>query len=70
MILRYWTEAEQARGEVLVVYRVAKDDSCQVAWIDALANTDAIAIARKIADRDRKLFALRTRQEPTPTNGA
>lgn len=54
VILRYWTEAQRTRGEVLVVYRVAKDDTCQVAWIDALANPDAIAIARKIADTTAK----------------
>lgn len=37
-------------GEVLVVTRVVPGETCQVAWIDALANADAEEKARKAAD--------------------
>lgn len=37
-------------GEVLVVTRIEPGATCQVAWIDALANADANALARQAAD--------------------
>ncbi len=55
-ILRYFTLAGGRQGEVLVVTRVASGQSCHVAHIDALANPDAIAIARQIADTTARRF--------------
>jgi hypothetical protein len=49
-IVRYFTKDATGTGEVLVVMRVADDDVCHVAYVDALANLDAMVLARKIAD--------------------
>jgi hypothetical protein len=55
-ILRYYTEREGQRGQVLVVSKVSATETCQIAWIDALANVDAIELARKIADAEGRSF--------------
>lgn len=44
------TTAETKPGEVLVVTRVAPGATCQMAYIDALANPEAEALARSAAD--------------------
>jgi hypothetical protein len=49
-IVRYFTQDGSGAGEVLVVTRVTEREACQVAYVDALANADAIVLARKIAD--------------------
>lgn len=49
-IVRYFTQGEGGQGEVLVVMRVTERDACHVAYVDALANADAIVLARKLAD--------------------
>ena len=50
-IVRYFTEgADGGTGEVLVVTRVTDRETCHVAYVDALANADAIVLARKLAD--------------------
>lgn len=56
MIVRYFTKQAGRTGEVLVVSRVAGAESCHIAYIDALANADAIVIARKIADEQARTF--------------
>lgn len=61
-IVRYFTQAGNTRGEVVVVTRVSEEESCQVARIDALANPDAMVMARAIADRQARGFDCR--QEP------
>jgi hypothetical protein len=61
-IVRYFTQDVRGRGEVVVVTRVADGESCQVARIDALANPEAMVIAREIADRKARTFDCR--QEP------
>lgn len=53
-IVRYFTQDAAGAGEVLVVTRVTEREACQVAYIDALANADAIVLARKVADRVAK----------------
>jgi hypothetical protein len=62
-IVRYFTSNGTARGEVLVVTRVSEGEACHVAYIDALANADAIVIARHIADERARTFSCD--QEPT-----
>lgn len=59
-ILRYFTWKDERRGEVLVVTRVVAGQSCHVAYIDALANPDAIAIARQVADTTARRFDCKT----------
>lgn len=49
-IVRYFTESPAGAGEVLVVTRVTDRETCHVAYVDALANLDAIVLARKLAD--------------------
>jgi hypothetical protein len=53
-IVRYFTHDATGAGEVLVVTRVTDREACHVAWIDALANVDAIVLARKLADTDAR----------------
>jgi len=49
-IVRYFTQSAARTGEVLVVTRVTDREACHVAYVDALANVDAIKLARKLAD--------------------
>lgn len=56
MIVRYFTHSGSKRGEVLVVTRVSDEDVCHVAYIDAIANPNAIALARQIADERARQF--------------
>lgn len=55
-IQRYYTKTDKASGEVIVVTRVTDQEDCHVAHIDALANSDAIALARKVADEEARAF--------------
>ncbi len=56
MIVRYVTAREAERGQVLVVSKVSPVENCQVAYIDAVANADAMAVARRVADTVAKSF--------------
>jgi len=49
-------ETEGPDGQVLVVTRVSPGATCQVAYVDALANPDAEALARKAADEKAMAF--------------
>jgi hypothetical protein len=54
--VRYHTVRDGAKGEVLVITKIGETDSCHVAYIDALANAEAMALARAWADSEaRKL---------------
>lgn len=55
-IVRFFTQSLAGRGEVVIVTKIGDTDSCQVAWIDALANRDAMVLARTIADRQARSF--------------
>ncbi len=55
-IVRYFTRDQTHSGEVVIVTRVTETESCQVARIDALANKDAMVLARTIADRQARTF--------------
>jgi hypothetical protein len=61
-IVRFHTSREGRKGDVLVVSKVAEHETCHVAYVDALANADAIALARSIADERARSFDCR--QEP------
>jgi len=63
IIVRFHTANDGRRGDVLVVSKVSARETCHVAYIDALANADAIALARKIADGRARTFDCR--REPT-----
>lgn len=56
-IVRYFVSRDKARGQMLVVTRIGESEACHVAYIDALANPDAIMIARRIADEVAPRFA-------------
>jgi hypothetical protein len=47
---------QTANGKVLVVTRLGPDGVCHVGYVDALANRDAGALARKIADERARAF--------------
>jgi hypothetical protein len=66
-IVRFHTSRDGRKGDVLVVSKVGRADTCHVAYIDALANSDAIALARHVADTQAKAFDCR--EEPR-TEGA
>jgi hypothetical protein len=67
IIVRFHTSRDGQDGDVLVVSKVSDTETCHVAYIDALANQDAIALARHIADKQAKTFDCH--QEPH-TEGA
>jgi hypothetical protein len=61
-IVRFHTSRNGRKGDVLVVLKVGPADTCHVAYIDALANADAIRLARQVADVEAKAFDCH--QEP------
>ena len=56
IIVRFHTSTDGRRGDVLVVSKVGASETCHVAYVDALANGDAIALARRIADDKARTF--------------
>jgi hypothetical protein len=67
-IQRYFTKSDSSAGEVLVVTKVTPLEDCHVAHIDALANPDAIALARSVADTQARGFDCK--QEPKRVGNA
>lgn len=59
IIVRFHTSTDDRKGDVLVVSKVGASETCHVAYIDALANDDAIALARQIADGRARTFDCR-----------
>ena len=57
-ITRYFVqrEAGEPEGEVLAVTQIRPGATCHIAYVDALANTDADALARQIADEKAGSF--------------
>jgi hypothetical protein len=53
---------------MLAVVRVGlgANDTCLVAWVDAVANIDALDLARKYADTHVKSHICHEGQEPSP----
>lgn len=49
-IIRFTTSRDGMKGQALVVTRIGDKDACHVAYVDAIANPDAIALAREAAD--------------------
>lgn len=64
IIVRFHTSRDGRNGDVLVVSKVSDSEACHVAYIDALANKDAIALARQVADKQSKTFDCS--KEPSP----
>ncbi len=64
-ILRHFTSGgdDKMKGQVLVVSRINGGQSCHVAYVDALANPNAIALARSAADELARKFDCKT--QPT-----
>jgi hypothetical protein len=54
------TGPQKATGKVLVVTRLGPHGVCHVGYVDALANPDASALARKIADERARAFRCGT----------
>jgi hypothetical protein len=49
-IIRYFTSGNSGKGEALVVTKVSASEACHVAYLDAKANAEAMALARQAAD--------------------
>ena len=60
MIVRFHTSQEGRKGDVLVVMKVTERETCHVAHIDALANQNAITLARFVADQKARSFDCRS----------
>ena len=58
-IQRYFTRGDHDSGQVLVVTKVTPTEDCHVAHIDALANPQAIVLARAVADKEARSFDCR-----------
>jgi hypothetical protein len=56
-ILRYKWSMDDLKGEKLIVAKIAGDEACHVAHIDATGNLQANEQARTIADRDARSFS-------------
>jgi hypothetical protein len=59
IIVRFHTMSPAQNGDVLVVLKVDARETCHVAYIDAQANTNAIVLARAIADEKARGFDCR-----------
>jgi hypothetical protein len=59
IIVRFHTLSAERKGDVLVVLKVDALETCHVAYIDALANDNAITLARYIADDKARTFDCR-----------
>jgi hypothetical protein len=68
-IVRYFTVSGSKRGEVLVVTRVGEQDTCHVAYIDALARKDALVLARQVADQRARRFDCRSEPDSSLADG-
>lgn len=68
-IQRYFTQNDTGKGEVLVVTKVTDTEDCHVAHIDALANPQAIALARKVADEEARKFDCKADPKPVGAVG-
>jgi len=57
-IVPFITKGEEGKpeGRVLVVTKITPGATCHIAYVDALANTDADTLARKAADTTAKDF--------------
>ena len=49
-ILRYFVDGDGGEGQVLVVTRIGPGTTCQIAYVDALANENAEELAQQAAD--------------------
>jgi len=49
-ILRYFTDSNGKKGQILVVTKVSDTDACHVAYVDALTNKNANELAHQAAD--------------------
>lgn len=69
IIVRYHTSRDGRRGDVLVVLKVTDSETCHVAYVDALANEDAISRARAIADGKARTFDCKAQPRPQGATG-
>jgi len=67
-ILRFFVDkgqgdAPEKQGQVLVVTQIKAGATCHIAYVDALANTDANAMAQKVADEKAGSFDCKNEPE-------
>lgn len=68
-IVRFHTQRERVRGDIIVVMKVSETETCHVALIDALANPDPLILARNIADQEARKFDCRAEAQPRGATG-
>jgi hypothetical protein len=69
IIVRFHTSRDGHQRDVLVVAKVGERETCHVAYVEARANADAIALARHIADTEARSFdCSRDPHEAGPQN--
>ncbi len=59
-IVRYFTQTDDRKGQVLVVTRITDTEACHLAYVDALANAQPVALARSAADELARGFDCRS----------
>lgn len=59
-IQRYFTKNDSGSGQVLVITKVTPTEDCHAAYVDALANPQAIVLARDFADNEARQFDCRS----------
>jgi hypothetical protein len=69
IIVRFHTAQDGRKGDVLVVSKVSPTETCHIAYIDALANSDAITLARFVADKQAKAFDCRNQPKTEGATG-
>ena len=68
-ILRYVTKNDTDTGQILVITKVSTTEACQIGFVDAIANVDAIEIARKLADDMARTFDCASDPKPAGLTG-
>jgi hypothetical protein len=56
-------DAPEKQGQVLVVTQIKAGATCHIAYVDALANADANAMAQKVADEKAGSFDCKNEPE-------
>lgn len=68
-IQRYFTKNDSGSGQVLVITKVTPTEDCHAAYIDALANPQAIVLAREFADNEARRFDCRAEPKRVGRDG-
>lgn len=68
-IVKYYTRRGEGSGEVLVVMKISGAETCHMAYIDAVASTEAIVLARQVADHRAARFDCKNEPDVVGATG-